>query len=151
MNKKRIVDKFGIHPTNFALARALVGDNSDNIKGVNGVGYKTLTKCFQSVSEAAPYTIVDMIRDAKKISLTSKRKIYKNVLSEEKTIRRNWKLILLDVNNLAHNQIRKLHEEVENFSPAWNNIGAHKLLNELGIKGIDLLLCNQLFKQLKRG
>ena len=66
-------------------------------------------------------------------------------------IRRNWKLVLLDVNNLAHEQVNKLNESVENFNPTWNNIEAHKLLNNLGINGIDLITCNQLFRNLKRG
>lgn len=35
-----------IHPRNYALARALVGDKSDNIKGIKGIGFKTLFKLF---------------------------------------------------------------------------------------------------------
>ena len=42
VNKPRILDEFGIHPTNFAMARAIAGDNSDNLEGVRGVGLKTI-------------------------------------------------------------------------------------------------------------
>ena len=31
LNKKRILEQFEIHPTNFALARAIAGDKSDNL------------------------------------------------------------------------------------------------------------------------
>ena len=31
LNRKNIVEKFDIHPTNFALARAMAGDSDDNI------------------------------------------------------------------------------------------------------------------------
>ena len=32
LNKKRIVEQFDIHPNNFALARAIDGDKSDNLR-----------------------------------------------------------------------------------------------------------------------
>ena len=38
LNKLRIVEEHGIHPLNFALARAVAGAKSDNLKGVGGVG-----------------------------------------------------------------------------------------------------------------
>ena len=44
LNKNAIVEKFGIHPTNFALARAIAGDKSDNLPGVQGVGLPTVAK-----------------------------------------------------------------------------------------------------------
>ena len=38
MNKKRIIEEFGVHPTNMALARAIVGDASANLQGIKGAG-----------------------------------------------------------------------------------------------------------------
>ena len=35
MNTNTIVEKFNIHPNNFALARAIVGDVSDNLPGIS--------------------------------------------------------------------------------------------------------------------
>ena len=46
LNTNRIVEDLNVHPINMALARAIVGDKSDNIGGINGVGYKTLSKSF---------------------------------------------------------------------------------------------------------
>ncbi len=40
LNEKRIVEQYGIHPNNFALARAICGDKSDNLGGVGNVGLK---------------------------------------------------------------------------------------------------------------
>ena len=34
LNSKRVVESYGIHPQNFALARAICGDKSDNLPGV---------------------------------------------------------------------------------------------------------------------
>lgn len=42
-----VVEKFGVPPAQIADYLALVGDTSDNITGVNGVGPKTATKWLQ--------------------------------------------------------------------------------------------------------
>jgi DNA polymerase-1 len=41
-----VVDKFGVPPTQIAEYLALIGDTSDNIRGINGVGPKTAGKWF---------------------------------------------------------------------------------------------------------
>ncbi len=44
MNKKRIIEEFGVHPTNMALARAIIGDPSDNLPGIKGAGMVSVKK-----------------------------------------------------------------------------------------------------------
>ena len=41
-----VVEKFGVPPTQIAEYLALIGDTSDNILGINGVGPKTAVKWF---------------------------------------------------------------------------------------------------------
>ncbi len=51
-DEKKVVEKFGVHPQRLADYLALVGDKTDNIEGVKGVGPKTainLIKTFGSV------------------------------------------------------------------------------------------------------
>ena len=42
VTKQSIIDDFKIHPNNFALARAIEGDKSDNLPGIKGAVLKTI-------------------------------------------------------------------------------------------------------------
>ncbi len=42
-----VAEKFGVPPSSIAEYLALIGDTSDNIKGINGVGPKTAEKWFK--------------------------------------------------------------------------------------------------------
>ena len=49
-----VLRDYGIHPNNFAVFRAIDGDDSDNIDGIKGAGAKTITKCFPFLAEPTP-------------------------------------------------------------------------------------------------
>tara|TARA_Y100000593_G_scaffold94946_1_gene197494 strand:- start:4239 stop:5210 length:972 start_codon:yes stop_codon:yes gene_type:complete len=151
VNDKRVLERFNIHPNNFCLAKSVIGDNSDNIPGIKGISYKTLVKYFPKFSKKDDYFIDDFLEDAKILKETKKLKILDrlNCIFEQNTIYRNWKLVHLDVNNLSHNQIKKIDEKIENTKISVDNIRAHKILNENGILNIDLLKAKILFKNFK--
>ena len=46
-NASDVVERYGVTPTEFIDVKALMGDASDNIPGVPGVGEKTATKIIQ--------------------------------------------------------------------------------------------------------
>jgi 5'-3' exonuclease len=46
-----VLSEYGIHPLNLNVYKALVGDNSDNLPGVSGVGDKTVAKLFEGLKE----------------------------------------------------------------------------------------------------
>lgn len=47
-NEKMFIDEFGVTPTQFIDVKGLMGDKSDNIPGVPGVGEKTAFKLIQT-------------------------------------------------------------------------------------------------------
>ena len=49
INKRNAVDEIGIIPENIVLEKIICGDVSDNIKGVKGVGNKTLIDLFPQI------------------------------------------------------------------------------------------------------
>ena len=44
LNTNRIVEDLSVHPVNMALARAIVGDKSDNLPGVPNIGFGRVNK-----------------------------------------------------------------------------------------------------------
>ena len=151
VNSQKVIDRFGIHPNNFCLAKSISGDASDNIPGIKGVSFKTLAKYFPKFSKPDDYLIADFLSDVEELKKTKKLKILETLscIFEQNTIYRNWKLVHLDVNNLTQMQVKKIDEKVENLKFSMDNIGAHRMLNENGILNVDLLKAKILFKNMK--
>ena len=80
----------------------------------------------------------------------SKKKIYRSIKENENMIERNFKVINLDVDNLAHYQINKLEQKLENNEKTYNNINIHKLLNENAINSIDIYNTKIIYTRLLR-
>lgn len=92
-------NRFEISPKNYLTYRTLAGDASDNIPGVEGIGFKTLIKRFPEFKEREIDT-EDVIRlAAQKIEEGSKLKAYKNVAAATQQLTLNRELMQLhDVN-----------------------------------------------------
>lgn len=155
INVDKVIERYGIHPNNFCLAKSIVGDNSDNIPGVPGVGYKNLSKEYSELLLKEDFennAFQLFIDNDVKHQNNPKKKLYKSIKENESLIERNVKLVRLDVDNLAHMQVKKIDENIEDFKPAWDNIQVNKLLLKHNIKNIDILRFANYFRQLtKRG
>ncbi len=139
VTSKEVIEKFRISPENFCLAKSICGDPSDNISGVKGVGFKTISKRFPTFSSKESVSISDVIEESRiQIDEGSKIKAFHEIISSEDTIRRNWKLIYLDTNNLSASQIDKINYLIDTFSPARNKIHMMKALINEGIQTFNI-------------
>ncbi len=78
MKKKEIgvnecIEKFGVHPKDFRDFQALVGDKSDNIPGVRGVGEKTAAKLINEY-----HTLENIYANIDKIKGALQKKLIEN-------------------------------------------------------------------------
>lgn len=80
--------KFGVHPYQYASFKSLVGDSSDVIKGVKGVGIKTAAKLLLEYDNL--FAIIDNINEIKN------DKIKNNILEYKERLYLNYKLIHLN-------------------------------------------------------
>lgn len=132
---EKVLTEYGISPRNFCLARTMVGDNSDNIPGIAGIGLKTVAKRLPELAEVdkdwQPEDIMDFCQ--KRVDEKSKVKAYQDILNSRDIIDRNWQLMYLDSSTLAASQIQKVDYACENFKPSMNKLGLIKTMIDAGV------------------
>lgn len=125
IDSKYVLDNFGISARNFTLARALVGDTSDNLNGVPGIGLKTVINRFPEFKRDDVDLDLSWIKnEAAKLLNENKKgpKCYSDIVSHMDIIERNWKLMYLDTSCLASTQISKVDYRLEIFKPICNKM-----------------------------
>ena len=145
LNSKRIVEEFGIHPTNFALARSIVGDRSDNLAGIKGVGLSTVAKRLPFLVEEKFYTIDDIINFCEQSE--SELKVYKNIVEQKDIIEHNYKMMQLYAPSISVQGKQKLRYVINNFVSELNQTTFKTMMIEDGFGVVDF---TDLFASMKR-
>lgn len=130
-----VTAEFGISPSNFVLAKAVCGDQSDAIPGVKGVGFKTLAKRFDL--KTSPIMLNDLITTCEALRVQSNAKVYSQICENHDLIKRNWRLMYLDISNLAAIQVRKIDAVVDSFKPVKNKMQLMRALIDEGLGAFD--------------
>jgi DNA polymerase-1 len=129
-NRNNVIEDFGIHPLNFALARAIAGDKSDNLKGVPGAGLPTVQKRLPFLSEAKEYSIQEVMDYCENID--SKVLFFDRVTDHKSLIIRNYKLMQLYDPTLSLQGRKKIDHVFENLGYEFNKTQVIKMMNEDG-------------------
>ena len=135
LNMNAVVEKFGIHPTNFALARAIAGDKSDNLDGIKGVGLPTIAKRLPFLSEDKTYTI-DEVCEYCRLS-SSSLKAYQNIADNGDLITENYKLMQLYSPSISVQGKKKIKYVVRNSELFFNKTATTGMMLEDGINNIS--------------
>jgi 5'-3' exonuclease len=98
---KEVNEKFGVPSHNFIHYKVFMGDGSDNIKGINGVGIKTLQSKFPMLLEEKTITLEELLDFCK--AKQDDHKIYRTVADNEVAMRLNWQLMSLEDLDIASN------------------------------------------------
>lgn len=139
LNKKDIVDKFDIHPTNFAMARAMAGDKSDNLEGIPGLGLKTISKRFPFLKEEKAATFPDVISHCAEQLKESKIKAFQNVLDSEDTLRHNYRMMQLYAPMLSIDAKNIINETLEDPDQTFNKTELLKMMMKDGFGEINFI------------
>jgi len=111
--EETIKQKFNMSPSNFIIYKTLMGDNSDKVKGVKGLGEKKLYKLFPELQER------DLSLDDVYNICESKFKehvIYARIIQDIGSLEKNYKIMdlsnpMLDENDKNYlNQVVKSNE-----------------------------------------
>ena len=118
--------EYGIHPQNFALYRSLLGDKSDNIGGIDGIGSKTVLNRFSILTEDRQVTTQDLMDFAAKQN--PKIKIYKQLLDSKQIVDRNLQLMQLTEVNINLPIKMRIIQSLEDSIERCNKLAFHRLL-----------------------
>lgn len=145
VNRNNILEEYKIHPTNFALARAMVGDRSDNLEGVRGVGLASVAKRFEFLVEDKSFLVDDIMKRCEEVE--SKLKIYNNIAENRSLIEDNYRLMQLYSPSISPQGKSRMRYALDNFVPEFNQTGAKTMMIKDGFGVWD---CTDLFAFFKR-
>ena len=128
MNKQVFYDTYGLEPIKMIDLKALMGDSSDNIPGVKGIGEKTAIKLLQQYGSLdGVYENIDSIKGAVHDKLVNdKENAYMSY-----DIATIYKEVPIDTNfdNIVYHS-----EETEELINIYNDLDFHSFLKKSNVK-----------------
>lgn len=136
VTSEEILKEFKITSENFAIAKCLCGDTSDNVPGVKGVGFKTVASKFPMLSSEKSIILQEVLAYA--ASHLEESVIYKRVWESSEDVKRNWQLVHLDGSMLSHEQMKKVDYALNTFRPSVTKVNLIKKLLKEGVSDFDV-------------
>jgi 5'-3' exonuclease len=110
--KKKVIDHTNVVeiikvlPSNYGIVKALVGDNSDNLPGVKGVGIKTIVKEFPKLVTEENVDL-QYIYDISEQQIEGK-KIFSRIIYDWDKVERNYGLMNIRTPRLSEGEIETI-------------------------------------------
>lgn len=105
--KDNIFDELKVLPENYNIVKALLGDNSDNLKGVKGLGIKTIVAEFPKLLKEE--TNLDYIFKVAEEKLEGK-KIFSKIIHNWKNVEDNFLMMDLHDTSLDESEVEVVME-----------------------------------------
>jgi 5'-3' exonuclease len=129
-----VVEKYGISCENFVTARCFIGDSSDKIFGIRGIGFKTMAKKFPNLAKDDFVSVNEIIKECQIRNKTKQMKLYERILETPDVPRLNWRLMYLDISNLSAEHIKQLHYRYDNATITRDKMGFMRTLIHEGVE-----------------
>jgi len=135
--KDNIEEELKVLPENYNVVKALLGDNSDNLAGVKGLGIKTILSEFPDLVNK-PGTTLEYVYDvcAKKLEDPKVKKIFPKILNEWDRVETNFKLMDLNQTDLDEKEINHVKEILKSPVPTLQTGAFLHMLDHDKIEGI---------------
>jgi DNA polymerase I len=91
--KKEVEEEVGMLPENYLIMKSLLGDNSDNLTGIKGLGPKTLLKEFPDLVNKPGVTLDDIYEICVKELET--KKVFAKIVYDWDKVKSNYELMNL--------------------------------------------------------
>ena len=111
-----VYEQYGMHPYNFITMKCLMGDKSDNLPGVKGLGPKKLMKYFPEIAGKKRFTLQEAYQKA--TDKVEEHGIYGNVHLFKSQLEINYELMSLENVKLLDKDKKELDKLID--SPPYN-------------------------------
>jgi len=111
-----VYEQYGMHPYNFITMKCLMGDKSDNLPGVKGLGPKKLMKYFPEIAGKKRFTLQEAYQKA--TDKVEEHGIYGNVHLFKSQLEINYELMSLENIELLDKDKKELDKLID--SPPYN-------------------------------
>ena len=111
-----VYEQYGMHPYNFITMKCLMGDKSDNLPGVKGLGPKKLMKFFPEITGEKRFTLQEAYQKA--TDKVEEHGIYGNVHLFKSQLEINYELMSLENIELLDKDKKELDKLID--SPPYN-------------------------------
>ena len=135
LNKNRIVEQLGVHPTNMAMARAIVGDASDNLPGIKGAGFATVKKRLDFLAEERYYNIDEVVEYCENVP--SNLSFFKKIIAQKDLVEKNYKMMQLYSPQLSIQAKDTVRHAVENFECDFNKTALIRMMKKDGLDQLN--------------
>ena len=129
-----IEDELKVIPENYNIVKALLGDNSDGLKGVKGLGIKTIVSQFPDLV-TKPSMTLDYVFQVCEDNLEGK-KIFSKIIHEWDKVETNYKLMNLHESVLDDNEKNTILDIVKEDIPDLQAGAFLHLLDNDKIEGV---------------
>src|SRR6056300_1129556 len=92
-NKDNIFEELKVLPENYNIVKALLGDNSDNLAGVKGLGIKTILSEWKSITHDPSFTLQDIYNLCEE--KIGEKKVFAKIIRDFDKVDTNHKLMNL--------------------------------------------------------
>ena len=106
---KDVLDEFGVSSYNFVNYKILMGDSSDNLPGVLGLGPKKLVKLFPELTSNIPATLESIIEKSNELS--NEHVLYSKIVERKHQLEINSKLMNLQTIPLSPENMEKIKHD----------------------------------------
>ena len=136
-NHSNIVDEIKVLPENYNIVKALLGDHSDNLPGVKGLGIKTILSEWKSFAYDSLASLQDVWDHCEtQLEQDKPKKIFAKIIHNWDKVLTNFELMDLHSTVLDEKEINFIEETLQDSIPDLQTGAFLHLLDQDKIEGI---------------
>ena len=129
-----VKEEIGVIPQNYNIVKALLGDSSDNLAGIKGLGIKTILSEWNRITDDPSFTLQDIYNLCEE--RLGEKKIFAKIIYDFEKVERNYKLMNLHETVLDEDEQAYIVDSLTTPVPALHTVAFLHLLDKDKIEGI---------------